>query len=363
MAGQQSTNTMTVDQLKTEFIHQRLELWLSKKQDTTALELAMKLTGLESGRVHRWPPKSQKSAISIPHADGLGFWYVFCDDNYADAPLDIQEKASKLWRYITKPDNAGTLKEVERALDWEILEKCHLMGMESDINLAQNLAKCPLTKKIHICAKNRLVECRLPPYFDPATPDAQSRFRFVAVDIPQSGEVDMKWSHLDWECTFKNLKDDVLAHSRSLFVPRDIVPAQIKMLESIKRFSNAVLNAKVLITRLKVQLAIDKEDTPFRDDDAELAVGWINVNMSKKDQPTNLLMADIYGITWTALHTVKDFKEMMQTAHEDDGKYPIFIQPWQLRYYRMHRDVRKVHAAELIYSRDSSNNVNPGQAT
>ncbi|KAM7221435.1 hypothetical protein V8F06_003210 [Rhypophila decipiens] len=275
----------------------------------------------------------------------------------------MQEKAKRLWHFITRPENAAVMKEVDRALDWDILERCHLMEMKADIISAQELAKSSLTKKIHMCAKNRLVECRVPPYFDPATPDAHSRFRFVAVDIPQSGEVDMKWCHLDWESTLTNLKDDVLAHSRSLFVPRDMMPAQIRILESIKRFSTAVLNARVLIDRLKQQLLIEKDDTPFRDDDPELAVGWIDVDMSKKYQPPKLLTADINSIVWTALHNDKDFNEMMQTAYVDDGKYPIFVQPWQFRHYRMCRDLRKIHAAELIYIRDSSSNANPGQAT
>lgn len=141
---------ITAEQVRDEYITQRINLWLSRKdkEPITALEAAMRVTGLNLDRPLSLP-EMIKPACLIPTVDGA-YYYVPCEDHFDGASDELLEKARRIDACARNPIHAQLMEEVERLLDQEILVRAHLEGYgTADIaRLSAKLPDVPFTKKV-----------------------------------------------------------------------------------------------------------------------------------------------------------------------------------------------------------------------
>lgn len=147
----------TAEKIKEEYIIQRMNLWLSRrdKEPLSGLEMAVKVTGIELGKPLILPA-IVKPACLIPTADGE-YYYVPIEDHFNGAPEELKQKARRIDACARNPAHRKLMKEVETLLDREILEIRYRKGHKSidRAKMAAELSRYPFTKKVYLIEQRK----------------------------------------------------------------------------------------------------------------------------------------------------------------------------------------------------------------
>jgi len=133
--------------IKEELINLRLEGWLSRAEELTALEVALRVVALDPDSPTTFRTADIEPACALPLPGGT-YYHVPLDNKLDDLPAFVKYKAWKIEACAQNHDHAALMPQVVKLLDEDIAANCRSELRNSISGLEEDLATIELYKKV-----------------------------------------------------------------------------------------------------------------------------------------------------------------------------------------------------------------------
>lgn len=135
------------EKLKDELIDLYLEIWLSKAEELTALEVALKVVGIDLASPTIFRTSDIQPACALPLRGGT-YYLVPLDDGLEGVSAFTKYRAWRMHSCLQNGAHAALTRQTEKLLDEEITANCLGEFRNSAISLEEKLAKMKLGNKV-----------------------------------------------------------------------------------------------------------------------------------------------------------------------------------------------------------------------